>query len=344
MWTVNKLCRIFDIQHPLDQSTCIGFGTKKPTCGCAVAETSRDRAVTGILDICASLDRGRSSRSSLLPMLETTARLLHCKRWHQWQAEEEAQEWYDRLQIYLEDKRDGQSRQQRHSPTQRSSTRSHRATSSQRSSPPRSTPSLSAATDEDLLAELDRRLQIKEQILESFTDFCNSVRARLDAMNELHEDRGGVRTDSETDYDTEDHSDTESEPEIEDHSDTESEPDTEDPSDTDSEPDAQDDHDSHGYDTESLISNDSDRGFLSTSIFVTARPRPIHLIQIKIKRSIVFFKTSPHALCVFHLCNRPGLRHLPLSTCRTGRLHVAVYDVPQCDSPRVLCCMDGELS
>jgi hypothetical protein len=101
MWTVNSICRVIGIQHPSDHPTCIGYGKQKPTCGNLAAASSRDSAVRKLERICDHLNRGLHLES-LIGRLVEAAGLLHCKRWHQYQAQKKADDWYDRLLDHIE--------------------------------------------------------------------------------------------------------------------------------------------------------------------------------------------------------------------------------------------------
>lgn len=90
MSSVNDLCRRLDIRHPLEQSTCIGYGQRKPTCGCAVAESSRLTALAKLESVNDNLNSGARVSSEALRGI---ASLLLCKRWHQSQADENVQHW-----------------------------------------------------------------------------------------------------------------------------------------------------------------------------------------------------------------------------------------------------------
>ncbi|KAK5062971.1 hypothetical protein LTR84_005047 [Exophiala bonariae] len=96
MAAVNRLCQDLGIKHPLDRSTCIGYGKAKPTCGMAVAEASRYAALNGLEKICNALAQN-TDPGSLRRELNAVAHLLHCKRWHQDQAEAKSQQWEARL-------------------------------------------------------------------------------------------------------------------------------------------------------------------------------------------------------------------------------------------------------
>jgi hypothetical protein len=89
------------IQHPSDHPTCIGYGKQKPTCGNLAAAQSRNAAVRQLEALCDRLNRGRPV-DSFGDQLEEVAGLLHCKRWHQYQASKKADDWYDRLLDHVE--------------------------------------------------------------------------------------------------------------------------------------------------------------------------------------------------------------------------------------------------
>lgn len=90
MPSIDRLCQQLGISHPLDQSTCIGYGQRKPTCGCAVAIASRSQAVCILTTISQDLRDGRRVDKD---MLCDVASLLLCKRWHQFQISENVQRW-----------------------------------------------------------------------------------------------------------------------------------------------------------------------------------------------------------------------------------------------------------
>lgn len=94
MASIDTLCQRLGIQHPLDQSTCIGYGQKKPTCGLLAAESSRLQAVRVLNQISRDLSHGSEVSSDRLYDL---ASLLLCKRWHQNQAHENAERWTVKL-------------------------------------------------------------------------------------------------------------------------------------------------------------------------------------------------------------------------------------------------------
>lgn len=95
MASVDALCQRLGIQHPLDQSTCIGYGQRKPTCGLLAAEHSRLQALRMLEKISRDLACGSKINDA---SLNTVAGLLLCKRWHQGQAQENAQRWRTKLQ------------------------------------------------------------------------------------------------------------------------------------------------------------------------------------------------------------------------------------------------------
>lgn len=117
MATVNRLCQDLGIKHPLDRSTCIGYGKAKPTCGNAVAQASRYAALNGLERICNALAQN-TNPESLRRDLNAVAQLLHCKRWHQDQAEAKAQQWEARLH-----RANAQRQEEQWQPRQRSSER-----------------------------------------------------------------------------------------------------------------------------------------------------------------------------------------------------------------------------
>lgn len=93
--SIDALCQRLGIQHPLDQSTCIGYGQRKPTCGLLAAESSRMQALSLLDQISHDLSRGSPISNDAL---QTVAGLLLCRRWHQFQAYEIAQRWQARLE------------------------------------------------------------------------------------------------------------------------------------------------------------------------------------------------------------------------------------------------------
>lgn len=90
MASIDQLCRQLGIRHPFDQPTCIGYGLKKPTCGLLAAHFSRQTAVDILNDIVYTLNRGENVRTA---DLDYVARLLLCKRWHQYQAADKVSIW-----------------------------------------------------------------------------------------------------------------------------------------------------------------------------------------------------------------------------------------------------------
>lgn len=102
MSSVNDVCKHLGIRHPMEQPTCIGYGQRKPTCGNAVAESSRSQAIARLERVRENLDSGRRANSdSLLDI----ASLLLCGRYHQYQAEENAQRWKRSLRGYFTPRR-----------------------------------------------------------------------------------------------------------------------------------------------------------------------------------------------------------------------------------------------
>lgn len=95
MASVDALCQRLGIQHPRDQSTCIGYGQRTPTCGLLAAQSSRMQAVSLLDQINHDLSRGSAISNDAL---RTVAGLLLCRRWHQSQAHENAQRWQARLE------------------------------------------------------------------------------------------------------------------------------------------------------------------------------------------------------------------------------------------------------
>lgn len=90
MPSIDRVCEKLGIRHPLEQSTCIGYGQRKPTCGCAVAYASRSQAVGLLRNIGHSHRDGDRIDSEVLLDI---ASLLLCKGWHQFQMEETVQGW-----------------------------------------------------------------------------------------------------------------------------------------------------------------------------------------------------------------------------------------------------------
>lgn len=123
MTTVNRLCLDLGIKNPLERTTCIGYGKAKPTCGNAVAAASRSAAFASLERICDAIADG-TSPSRLRGDLEAVAHLLHCKRWHQYQAPVKSQEWEARLRDSIAQRNEEQqARRQRTSQPQRESRR-----------------------------------------------------------------------------------------------------------------------------------------------------------------------------------------------------------------------------
>lgn len=97
MTSIHQLCDRLGIRHPLEQSTCIGYGQRKPTCGCAVAQASRQSALMLMNDIVLASTTGLTPR---LDDLCAVAGLLLCKNWHQYQAQDKAADWSMKLQFW----------------------------------------------------------------------------------------------------------------------------------------------------------------------------------------------------------------------------------------------------
>lgn len=95
MPSADGLCQQLGIQHPLDKPTCIGYGQRKPTCGCLVAESSRLQAASFLDRMDHDLSHGFVIS---IDRLYTVAGLLHCKRFHQFQADQMAQQWSRQLE------------------------------------------------------------------------------------------------------------------------------------------------------------------------------------------------------------------------------------------------------
>lgn len=180
MSTVKDLCRRLGIRHPFEQSTCIGYGQRKPTCGCAVAESSRSSAVAMLQDMSEGLYfSAEVSNEALLGI----ASLLLCKRWHQFQAAEKVQGWRRNL-------REITAVRPRAPVLAASSavTPVRTITAPQAASTPR--PSLQSFSDQQLVDEIKRRLQHTHS-----ADFlCEVVQAATTAIerhNIARAPRGG---------------------------------------------------------------------------------------------------------------------------------------------------------
>ena len=147
MLSIGNLCERLGIRHPLDQSTCIGYGQRKPTCGCAVAEASRQTAVRILQHVARDIEEGtRVQRSDL----KEVASLLLCKRWHQLQAEENVVAWLRQLRDW--------SPSISSTSSIRISEQTPRTTSTSTSSNSRTDINLKHVSNKDLLREIRRRV------------------------------------------------------------------------------------------------------------------------------------------------------------------------------------------
>ncbi|KAK5420164.1 hypothetical protein LTR06_001634 [Exophiala xenobiotica] len=160
MTGVSELCRDLGIKHPLDQHTCIGYGQKKPNCGSLAAEHNRQKAVDRLEKIADKLTNG-DSPSDVMTDLHRVAKLLHCVRNHQYQADDKAQEWKRKLD--RAGSRRGGARQQRPS---RSRGETGLDTSNSRPER-RSADSLTSARDEELVNELAQRYLGARRLIEA---------------------------------------------------------------------------------------------------------------------------------------------------------------------------------
>lgn len=95
MSSVNELCQRLNILLPLEQSTCIGHGLRKPTCGCSVSLSSRKAANRVLEDVSYDITAGHQVQVDELQLI---AGLLLCKRNHQSQGQELARRWQHTLQ------------------------------------------------------------------------------------------------------------------------------------------------------------------------------------------------------------------------------------------------------
>lgn len=98
MSSVKELCNQLGIRHPLEQTNCIGYGQRKPTCGCAVAIASRTNAVNVLTIVNRAI---RANDQVKQTDLQAIANLLLCKRFHQYQADENVQRWVKGLQKWV---------------------------------------------------------------------------------------------------------------------------------------------------------------------------------------------------------------------------------------------------
>lgn len=154
MLTLSNLCRQLGINHPLEQTTCIGYGKAKPTCGRAVAQASRSAAATKLKEIVRKLTDGVAP-NHLIRDLEQVSGLLHCKNYHQDQAAAKAQAWKLKLEQAV-----GESRRHQHSHHQGVSERS----TAGRRHEPSTTEALDSCRTKDLLDELSNRLSNRRVI------------------------------------------------------------------------------------------------------------------------------------------------------------------------------------
>lgn len=96
MSDIADLLSTLGLKHPLERSTCIGYGQRKPDCGCAVAIASRSTAHNLLIEIKEKLKRKENITNSLY----TLASLLLCKNWHQSQTAENVSRWELKLRNY----------------------------------------------------------------------------------------------------------------------------------------------------------------------------------------------------------------------------------------------------
>ena len=164
------------IRNPLDHVTCIGYGKQKPTCGILVAGASRNAAISDLKDIAMAFQRGNQLPNTLLPMLVQIAQLLHCKRWHQDQADTKAHTWFQALSEY----RRG-VQQQIFVPSSVPDSSPGRITVAHQVPPIQTANSLSPSTrsllyasDEDLVAELTRRVESRGQMSSSIREIIDA--------------------------------------------------------------------------------------------------------------------------------------------------------------------------
>ncbi|KIX08375.1 uncharacterized protein Z518_03031 [Rhinocladiella mackenziei CBS 650.93] len=175
MITVNRLCRDLGIKHPLDHPTCIGYGKAKPTCGILCAQASRNEAVTALEGICEAIADGINPRM-LVNDLEGVAQLLHCKRWHQYQARAKAREWRRKLDEAMA-QRNEEQHQRQHQRQSRSRREFHRPGNNNQIAPPADS-HLASFRDEDILAELAHRLQSQSHVISSIRAILDNQRGR----------------------------------------------------------------------------------------------------------------------------------------------------------------------
>ncbi len=213
MITVESLCRDLRIKHPLDWPTCIGYGQKQPTCGNLAAKRNREEAAHLLEGIAENLTNGDSPRS-VMDDLFRVAKLLHCVRNHQSQAEDKAKEWKRKLDRVVA-RGDG-ARQQRQSGSRRET--DFDTSNSRRER--RSVDTLASARDEDLVNELAQRYSSARRLIGAVVALTDDEhRARTSTIADLsflygltlqrHHDAEGD-SDSDSDSDSED-SDSDSE-------------------------------------------------------------------------------------------------------------------------------------
>lgn len=148
MPSLDDFCKRLGIRHPMEQSTCIGYGQRKPTCGCAVAESSRLQAFAILERAKDALDSGNGVRTGTLLDI---AGLLLCKRFHQYQAEENVQRWKSILRGYSALRRQA-------TPAIASSSVTPARQVSIPQPTPQPGPMLESCSDEQLMREVRRRL------------------------------------------------------------------------------------------------------------------------------------------------------------------------------------------
>ncbi|OQV00548.1 hypothetical protein CLAIMM_06028 [Cladophialophora immunda] len=104
MFSIYELCQVLGINHPQEQSTCVGYTQKRPDCRNPVAGRYRSAGTDKLVNICDALARGIQP-SMLETQLQEVAKLLICRKNHQAQAPAKAQIWSERLVKYMEDRR-----------------------------------------------------------------------------------------------------------------------------------------------------------------------------------------------------------------------------------------------
>lgn len=181
MASIDRLCKEFGIRHPLEQSTCIGYGRQKPTCGIAVAFHSRSQAVSVLKSIDRDLQEGVGVKMNMLHHL---AGLLLCKRWHQGQAEENAQLWKERLRARAQ------------TPSFASTSASSSQSASTRARTPAPKPALESFTDRQLIQEIKRRIQ-DPQHTELVDEICDLAETLLQDQDESDESNSETCDDEE---------------------------------------------------------------------------------------------------------------------------------------------------